>query len=237
MNIIVIPGGGRCRRPGKIRRLGWLAGLFTVGGILTTTQAAPPQGGNFKPDNVFAYPAKLSLDLRRVAVLPLAFANDHGDLPEGCSALSPVLLEQIVKTKRFEAVTVDADNLRRGTGRASWTAGETLPTDLLGFLRREYGCDGVLFAELTAYHAYAPMAVGWRLKLADVRSGQVIWAVDELFDAANPSIYDAAQRFASKKSPNYLCHFGHGEDWLAANSPRRFGAYSVATLLETLPER
>jgi hypothetical protein len=34
----------------------------------------------------------------------------------------------------------------------------------------------VPFAELTAYRAHAPLAVGWRLKLVDACSGQIVWA-------------------------------------------------------------
>lgn len=228
-----IPAGGPRRRK-KAWRAGWLAGFFA----LASVQAAPPHSDIFRreyqPDNVFAYPTKLALDFRRVAVLPLAAGKLDGDQPDGCAALTPILLEQLTKTKRFEVVSVDADSLRHGTGRAAWTGTEALPADFLGFLHREYGCDGVLFGELTIYRAYAPMAIGWRLKLVDVHSGQILWAVDEVFDDAAPAVHRAAQRFEAK-GPSWP--FGHGQNWLAANSPRQFGRYSVAALLATLPER
>lgn len=219
-------------------RARWLAGIFALGGILAGCQAAPPHLGGllrgYRPDNVFAYSAKLSPDLRRVAVLPLAAESAGRDLPEGCTALAPVLWEQLVKTRKFEVVDVDAAALRRATGRTAWTGTDLLPPDFLAFLRREYDCDGVLFAEVTAYRAYAPLAVGWRLKLVDLRSGQIVWAADELFDAAQPAVYHAAQRFAG---PRHCCWFGRDENWLAANSPRQFGRYATAALLDTLPER
>ena len=172
-------------------RAGRWAGFFALSGILAGCQTAPLHVSIFRrdyqPDNVFVYPPKLALNLQRVAVLPLAAENSACDLPEGCDALSPVLWEQLVKTKKFEVVAVDADKLRSRTGRANWTGAENLPPDFLAFLRREYGCDAVLFAELTAYRAYAPLAVGWRLKLVDARSGQILWSADELFDAAHPA--------------------------------------------------
>ena len=229
---------GRRRGHGNFWRVNWLTGVFAMSGMLAGCQAAPPHADSFRrgerPVNVFAYPAKLSLDLRRVAVLPLAAETGGRDLPEGCAALAPVLWEQLVKARKFEVVTVEAANLRRSSGQTAWTGLEVLPPDFLASLRREYACDGVLFAELTAYRAYAPLAVGWRLKLVDVRSGQILWAADELFDAAQPAVYRAAQRYAGPRS---LWPFGREENWVAANSPRQFGRYAAAAVLDTLPER
>ncbi len=117
MNSIACSGSGFGRRPGKKWRAGQLAGLFALGGILAGCQAAPPNPANsrrdFRPDNVFASTSKLALNFRRVAVLPLAAETADGDLPEGCTALTPVLLEQLIKTKKFEVVPVDTATLRR----------------------------------------------------------------------------------------------------------------------------
>jgi len=230
-------------QPGRWRkqmwRAGWTMGLFALSGSFVGCQTAPLQTSllqrDFRPDNVYAYPPKLPLDFQRVAVLPLAAETALGDLPEGCEALTPVLWEQLVKTRKFEAVAVNADKLRSRTGRAAWTGTENLPPDFFAFLRREYGCDAVLFAELTAYHAYAPLAVGWRLKLVDARSGQIIWAAEEQFDATRPAIAQAARHFGQHQPVFQLA--GDESNWVALNSPRQFGRYSAAALLETLPER
>lgn len=238
MNFSATSGSGSGRWQRTIWRAGWLAGLFALSGVSVGGPASSPPAGVVPPNahryNVFAYPPKLSLDLRRVAVLPVSTGSAANDQVEGCATLGPVLLEQLIKNKRFEVVVVDPMVLRRGTGRANWTGTEMLPPEFLAFLRREYGCDGVLFAELTVYRPYAPLAVGWRFKLADARSGQIVWAADELFDAAEPAVYRAAQRFAGVRFGWPLVH---DDNWLAANSPRLFGRFAAATLLNTLPER
>jgi hypothetical protein len=238
MNSSASSGSGKIRWQKKMWRAGRWAGLFAFSGVLAGCQSAPLQVSifrrDYRPDNVFTYPPKLALNVQRVAVLPLAAETAGQGLPEGCDALSPVLWEQLVKTKKFEVVAVDAGKLRSRTGRANWTGGEALPADFLAFLRREYGCDAVLFTELTAYRAYAPLAVGWRLKLVDAGSGQIIWSADELFDAAHPGVGRAAQRFESHWP---VLPFVYPANWVAINSPRQFGAYSAAALLGTLPER
>lgn len=227
----------RRRRP-QVWRAVRFTGFIATCGVLVSCQTAPLQTTvfrrDFSPDNVFVYPKKLTLDFRRVAVLPIAAIAASGDLPAGCEALAPVLLEQIAKTKKFEAVAVNGNYLRARTGQAAWTGREVLPPDFFAYLRREYDCDGVLFVELTAYRAYAPLAVGWRFKLVDARTQQIIWAADEMFDAAQPSVQRAAAKFEHEKPVLPLVA---QQDWAALNSPRRFGRYSAAALLDTLPER
>jgi hypothetical protein len=216
-----------------------LTGLFVITAILASCQSIPVQTSvfrrDFKPDNIFVYPPRLALEFRRVAVLPIAAASMDGDLPAGCEALAPVLIEQLVKTKKFEAVPVDGENfLMPRTGRTAWTGRETLPPNFFDDLRREYDCDGVLFAELTTYRAYAPLAVGWRFKLVDARTRQIIWAADELFDASQSDVRRAAVKY-NDKAP--ISPIVADKDWAMLNSPRRFGRYTAAALLETLPER
>jgi hypothetical protein len=234
MNSSACPPGGFDRRRKLIWRVGWSVGLVVCCTAIGDCQAAPPE---FRPDNYFVHPAKLPVSLQRVAILPLAAENAGGDLPEGCAALTPVLWEQLVKTRKFEVVAVDAAKLRSRTGQVNWTGAENLPPDFFAFLRREYGCEAVLFTELTTYRAYAPLAIGWRLKLVDARTGQILWAAEELFDVTQPGVSRAAQRFGQPRPRLPELPFFHQENWLAVNSPRRFGAYSAAALLETLPER
>ncbi len=103
-----------------------------------------------------------------------------------------------------------------------------------GRLKKEYGCDAVLFCQLTEYRAYPPLAIGWRLKLVDVRGKKTIWAGDENFDAGKPEVLAAARHYQQldQRRPD-----NKTADWLAANSPRWFGQYSIASLFNTLPNR
>jgi hypothetical protein len=131
-------------------------------------------------------------------------------------------------------VQASSEELRRLTGRAEWTGEETLPAGLLGSLKKEYGCDAVLFCQLTGFQAYPPLAIGWRLKLVDVRQKKTIWAGDEHFDAGRPAVMAAARRYQQRQQRQLG---GDTADWLAATSPQWFGQYSLASLFNTLPAR
>jgi len=192
------------------------------------------QAADLPPDNIFAQPPFLPPELHRVAVLPLATEGRDADLPDGCEALQPVLFDELVRTEKFEVVSVRPENLRVSSGRAAWTGAEQLPQEFFNSLRREYGCDAVLFCELTVYHAYAPLAIGWRLKLADVRTRKIIWAADEVFDAGQPAVSRKAWQFMANRDKTAA------KDeirWRLASSPRQFGGYTAAALLSRLPAR
>ena len=152
----------------------------------------------------------------------------------GRDALEPVLFAELIKAKHFEVVQISREELWRLTGRADWTGEEVLPANILDSLKKESGCDAVLFCELTEFRAYPPLAVGWRLKLVDVRQKKTIWAGDEHFDAGNPAVI-AGARLYQRHGQVVLDDNSGG--WLAANSPRRFGQYSIDSLLGTLPAR
>jgi hypothetical protein len=103
------------------------------------------------------------------------------------------------------------------------------------------------------FHAYAPLATGWRMKLVDVATKKIIWAADVVFDASDPAVAKSAEQF-QKQQQNV-----HGEtkslfknlvrvadrqpasalddQWVMLNSPRHFGQFAAIKLLQTLPER
>jgi hypothetical protein len=209
-----------------MRACGWLAAGVLFGSVI--------QAADARPENVFARTPVLPPKLQRVAVLPLAAASPGADLSDGCEALQPVLFDELVRTEKFEVVAVRPENLRLSSGRAAWTGTEPLPKDFFDSLRREYGCDAVLFGELTAYHAYAPLVVGWRLKLADVRTHKIIWAADEVFEARQPAVSRKAWEFLLARDSA-----GIKEEmrWRSLNSPRQFGGFTAAQILSRLPAR
>jgi len=203
-------------------------------GCETASFTAVTLGQPYKPENVFLAAAQLPADLKRVAVLPLACDGRRTDLAAGRDSLGPVLTAELVKAKKFEVVEVSSDELSRLTGRADWTGEEILPAGFLDSLKKEYGCDAVLFCQLTEFHAYPPLAVGWRLRLVAVRGQKTLWAGDEQFDAGEPAVMAGALLYQRQEQRQLD---DDTAEWLALNSPQRFGQYSIARLLDTLPAR
>ena len=86
-------------------------------------------------------------------------------------------------------------------------------------IRDALKCDGVLIGTVTEYKPYPHMAVGLRLKLLDLRDGQLVWALEQ--------VWDSADKTTEKRIKNYFktekrAGFAPLHDKLAAVSPLEF---------------
>jgi hypothetical protein len=188
----------------------------------------------YKPENVFLYAPTLSPEIKRVAVLPMACEDQRPDLADGCATLQSVLQTELLKTRKFEVVCVNPESLRDCTGFLALTGCEILPRNFCDSIRELSGCDAVLFSQLTVFRAYEPLAIGLRMKLVNARTGQTLWAVDELIDAGERGVLKRAGPLQELGSWSVVpgC-----DEWVLRNSPRRFGQYAAAQVLGTLPKR
>ncbi|HWI58353.1 MAG TPA: hypothetical protein VNZ22_14090 [Bacillota bacterium] len=223
---------------GALAARGWrhLAGWLALTTLLAGCTGHIPRPVDFRseyhPENVFLWSSALPSSLKRVALLPLVTDTGSVDLVEGRAALEPILRTELVKTKRFEIFPLSPECLRTRTGQVSWSGEEPLPPEFFAWLRETTGCDAVLFCRLTTFRAYAPLAVGWRLRLVDLHTRTTLWAADEVFDAGRPSVQAGARHYQQAEAhPSIACP----DEWSINHSPRQFGQYTAAQLLATLP--
>ena len=212
----------------------WIPGIAVVLALVgcRTPSRLVDIGPRYEPINVHTEP--LPAHLRRAVLLPLAESPAAGAMDGGAEHLFPVLQMELQKLRAFEVIVVTPEQLEQWTGRRAWRADEALPADLLIRLREETAGDGVVFATLTAYRAYPPLAVGLNLRLVDLKTGGVVWAVDEVLDAGAQPVVRAARDYSAAQIdlPRVA------DDGSAVlHSPRRFGQFAAATLVGTLPSR
>jgi hypothetical protein len=111
-----------------------------------------------------------------------------------------------------------------------------LPEGFLDEISHDFGAQGVLFVDLTAYHPLRPITIGVRAKLALLDGGKLMWSFDEIFSASDPSVIAGVRAFYAAgggdrgESPANLPE-------AALISPSRFGAYAAEATFETLPPR
>ena len=202
-------------------------------------------GPRYRPTNVYRQASILPPQLRRVALLPVVTAPDGSEfLKDGTEALGPQIYSALVKCKRFEVIPVSPEDLRQWTGRTGWRADEALPPDIFARLNEATGCDAVMFCQLTHYAPYPPVSVGWKFLLvanpssgrerSSVAKGQVVWAVDEVLDAGDLGVANAARDY-------YLQHLLNeqpsADATIILNSPVMFGRFTLAAMFDTLPVR
>lgn len=187
---------------------------------------------NYRAENVFVWNSSLPSNIRRVALLPMTCDETTPDIVEGRDALEPIVREELTKLRRFELTPISSDALRTSSGRCAWSCEDKLSPDLFSLLGESSGCDAVLFCRLTVFRGYAPLAVGWRMRLVDVRTHATLWASDEVFDSRRPGIQSGARHYQLAGRQDCM---GGPDKWVIENSPRQFGQYAAAQLLATLP--
>jgi hypothetical protein len=110
-----------------------------------------------------------------------------------------------------------------------------LPHNLFEQIQRATEADAILLIDVTALSSYPPLKVGLRAKLFEFGSAELLWAFDDVFDATQPSVQNAARR-----------HYLEGSDYLlmtadrspvVLQSPSRFAAYVARTMFRSLPPR
>jgi hypothetical protein len=220
------------------RKALWLAGAGVVSSLLfgcAISRGRPvPSLSAYTPNNVYRAAAFIPSHIRRVAVLPISAAAEDWQASEGRGPLEPILKSEIGKTKAFEQVVVTPEQLKTWTGRESWLPEDELPADFFKKLEQETGCNAVLFTRLHPFHAYRPVVMGWEMKLVDVENVQIVWAVDEVFDAGEPAVAFAAIEYFHAHGETGVDR--GSESSAVLGSPRRFSAYTLAALLATLPK-
>ena len=185
-------------------------------------------GSKYRPENLYTV-SQLPQDLRRVAVLPVYVASgSEADAAE----INGILLSELRRIGRFEIVEISPGILYSliGSNRLSTLVG--FPENLRSYLQNQIKADGVLQVDLTSYRPYRPFEVGLRSRLFSLDSGEPLWAVDEVLNAGNKTVYTGSRHYSLGAAYN---KYPFEDSYAALRSPNRFTAYSALTLFETIP--
>lgn len=103
--------------------------------------------------------------------------------------------------------------------------------DQLSAIHETLKCDAVLLGTITEFRPYPHMTIGLRLKLIDLRDGQLLWAIEQVWDSADKTTESRIRDyFRSQKRSGYApLH-----EQLAAVSPIEFIKFVSYEVAETL---
>lgn len=211
--------------------------LATACLVLTGCESVPSMdsartGPYFIPQNVRGVD-RLPANVRRIALVPVA---GLATVPESSLArLDEAFLAELTRSARAESILVTRDLMARLTGSRQLFSTDALPHDFFAKLSGATQADAVLFVDLTAYAPYPPLKLGIRAKLVGIASGQMLWAFDNLFDANQPSVVNAARKHYLDANPS-SSRKGDLSSTVLQN-PSRFGTYVASATFVTLPLR
>jgi hypothetical protein len=214
------------------RGLTLLALVALLAGCSELPKPDPLKSGPFfTPVNVKSA-GPLPAEVKRVVLLPSWGGPELTE--QTLDRVDTAEQTEVTKTNRFETVVLSRETLYRLAGKRSLSSVENLPAHFLERLTKDYGADAVLFSDVTSYSPYPPLVLGLRCKLARLSNGDILWAADNVFSAAEAGVTNSARKFARElgadRGPADLSH-------AILQNPSRFAAYVSAATFSTLPSR
>ncbi|MBN1796670.1 MAG: hypothetical protein JW804_08355 [Sedimentisphaerales bacterium] len=179
----------------------------------------------FAPEANYYYrnPDKKITTFGRVAIVEL---DNDSSYPQISGDITGSLYQALQKRQVFGLTLIRQND-------PAWRSLQLQPDATYTFeqllaIRDTLKCNGVLLGTVTEYRPYPHMAVGLRLKLIDLRDGQLVWALEQ--------VWDSADKTTEKRIKNYFnsekrTGFAPLHEKLAAVSPLefiKFISYEVA---------
>lgn len=166
----------------------------------------------------------------RTALVELA--NDS-TFPQISADVTEALYQALQKKQVFGLTVVrQNDPVRRNLQLDIST---TYTFEQLSAMRRTLKCDAVLRGTVTAFKPFPHMIIGLRLELIDLADGQLLWALEQIWDATDKNVQDRIKNY-------YSTHFLPGsealQEELGTVSSLKFLKFVAFETAETLqPQR
>ena len=150
----------------------------------------------------------------RVAIVEL---DNDSSYPQISTDVTQALYHALQKRQVFGLTVVRQHDPSWRSLQLDWDSTYTL--EQLLAIREALKCDGVLHGTVTEFRPYPHMAVGLRMKLLDLRDGQLQWALEQVWDSADKT---TEKRIKSYFKSEKRSGFAPLHEKLAAVSPIEF---------------
>ena len=165
-------------------------------------------------NHYYLNPDKKLTAIGRVAIVEL---DNDSSYPQISNDVTGSLFQALQKKQVFGLTLVRQNDPSWRSLQLQRDSNYTL--EQLLAIRETLKCDGVLLGTVTEYRPYPHMAVGLRLKLLDLRDGQLVWAIEQVWDSADKT---TEKRIKSYFKSEKRSGFAPLHEKLAAVSPLEF---------------
>lgn len=182
-------------------------------------------------DYYYLNPDKDLSAIGRVAIVEL---DNNSSYPAICADVTEALFQALQKKQLFSLTVVHQDD-------PAWRSLQLESDSMHGFeqlvtIRKTLKCDAILTGTITKFKPYPHMAIGLRLKLIDLKDGQLLWALEQIWDTADKT---TERRIKSYFRSQIRSGFAPLREQLVAVSSIRFikfVAYEVGETLRQSPQ-
>lgn len=198
-----------------------LAMLAVLPAGCRTHQPAAPLAAYY-----YLNPGKTLTGVGRVAIVEM---ENNSSYPQVSADVTTALFQALQKKQVFGLTIVHRDD---PSWRSLQLEGDaTYGLEQMLSVRETLKCDGLLVGTITEFRPFPHMAVGLRLKLLDLRDGQLLWALEQVWDSADKTTEKRIKDyFKSEKRAG----FAPLHEQLAEVSPLEFIRFVSFEVAETL---
>ena len=193
---------------------------FLIPGCQSYQVSQPPA------DYYYLNPNKRLTTIGRVVIVEL---ENDSSYPQMSADVTGSLFRALQKRQVFGLTVV-------GRADPAWRslqldADTTYNLDQILAIHETMKCDAILLGTITEFRPYPHMTIGLRLKLLDVRDGQLLWALEQVWDSEDRAVEQRTKSY-------FMAQKGSGfeplQEQLATVSPLefiKFVSYEVAATL------
>ena len=185
-----------------------------------------PQDAARARDYYYLNPNKTLVDIGRVVIVELDNDSSYAQIS---TDVTQALFQALQKKQVFGLSIVFQHD-------PSWRSLQLEKVSAYDFhqiltIRKTLKCDGLLRGTITEFRPYPHMAIGLRLRLLDLRDGQLVWALEQVWDSADKTTEKRIKSYFRTQKTSGLAPL---HEQLATVSPLefiKFVGYEVAGTL------
>jgi len=192
--------------------------LCVLPGCLRGSSRTPMAGSYYLSPN-----SDLS-SLGRVALVELDNGTSYPEISQNATDAIFIGLQK----KQHFGLSIVGQNEAIWRNLQSESDSSYTPEQLLE-MRNALKCDAVLTGIVTQYEPYPHMGVGMRMRLIDLRNGDLLWAVEQVWDSADKGVSQRIKQYLKSQQG-----VGSGSEELVAMSSLKFLKFVGYEIAETL---
>ena len=170
-------------------------------------------------------PDKNLSELGRVAIVEL---DNNSSYPQINGDVTEAIFRALQKRQVFGlAIVRQSDTAWRSLQLEPDT---TYTLEQLMAIRKTLNCDAVLIGSITEFNPYPPMTIGLRLKLVDLKDGQLVWGLEQVWDVADKTTENRIKNYFKRQMNSEFIPL---REQVIAVSPLKFFRFVALEIAET----
>ncbi len=190
------------------------------------TGCVSPNSYQQSANHYYLNPDKDLSNIGRTALIELA--NDSS-FPQMSSDVTESLFQALQKKQLFGLTLVRQNDLAWQSLQMELIT--TYSFEQLAAMRKTLKCNAVLVGTITGFKPYPHTFIGLRLKLIDLTDGQLLWALEQVWDTTDKTTEERIKNYYSRRN---IVGFTIMEDELGTVSSLKFVKFVAHEVAETL---